>query len=67
MARALCGDCKFWSDRLAYANGGGPVFAFCLNTESPKHNRDNGGERGYTAQHDGCAQHELGDPVDSAA
>lgn len=25
-----CENCRFWGERLAYAEGGGPVMAYCL-------------------------------------
>ena len=31
-----CENCRFWSDKLAQALGGGPVQAYCLAGDGPK-------------------------------
>lgn len=43
-----CSDCRFWSDRLAMAVGGGPVKAVCLVTDGPLSGQ-------YTAGFQGCS------------
>lgn len=30
-----CGDCRFWSERVAMSIGGGPVQALCLSQHAP--------------------------------
>jgi hypothetical protein len=42
-----CEDCRFWSERLAQAVGGGPVEAYCLVEGGPFSGR-------YTAGSQGC-------------
>jgi hypothetical protein len=49
--------CKFWSELIAKAQGGGGVQALCLNPASPKH-----GE--YTFGRQGCDVGEAGEPID---
>lgn len=34
-----CGGCRYWSELLAQAIGGGPVEAYCLNDKSPHRQR----------------------------
>ena len=43
-----CETCRFWSERLAFAEGGGPVMAYCLAGKAER--RD-----GYTAGRFSCA------------
>ncbi len=45
-----CENCRFWSERLAQAIGGGPVEAYCLVQGGPLSGK-------YTAGYQGC---ELG-------
>jgi hypothetical protein len=62
---ARCATCRYWSDKLAYANVPGPMFAYCLMIESPRYGKVNGDEkRGYTSERDGCEKHETGRPID---
>lgn len=42
-----CENCRFWSERFAYAEGGGPVMAMCLVDTGPL-------SRKYTAGYQGC-------------
>jgi hypothetical protein len=42
-----CANCRFWSERLAQAIGGGPVEAYCLVGDGPYRGR-------YTTATMGC-------------
>ncbi len=44
-----CSECRYWSARLAYAIGGGPVQAMCLEKDSRHHGK-------YTTGRMVCAQ-----------
>lgn len=44
-----CQECRFWSERLAQAVGGGPVEAYCLVEGGPFSGR-------YTTGAQGCEQ-----------
>jgi hypothetical protein len=38
-----CSECRFWSDKLAQANGGRGVEAYCLSSDGPhKHTYTSG-------------------------
>ncbi len=50
-----CDGCKFWSELIAQAIGGGPVQAWCLNPDSPMYHR-------YA--HLGCEKHTPGRAID---
>lgn len=39
IADRTCSGCRWWSEMLAQAKGGGPVEAMCLNQESPNSTR----------------------------
>lgn len=34
-----CQTCRFWSDKLAQAMGGGPIEAYCLSQDGPRRGR----------------------------
>lgn len=48
-----CMGCRFWSEMIAKAEGGGPVQALCLNLESPRHSQ-------YTTGRSTCAAWKSG-------
>ncbi len=61
MPRQTCGGCKWWSEMIASAKGGGPIRAYCFNPKNPA--------KGYRERMtcDGCELKELGLPVDHPA
>ena len=50
-----CTGCKYWSEMIAKCDGGGPVVAMCLSSNSPK-------KQTYTLW--ACDKYEAGEPVD---
>ena len=50
-----CDGCMWWSEMLAYADGGGPVKAMCLNESSPRYKK-------YSVM--GCDFKSDGPPID---
>lgn len=50
-----CDGCKFWSELIAEAVGGGPLKAMCLNSDSV-----------YSQEmtYQGCTKFELGPSID---
>ena len=55
-----CGGCRYWSDMVAQAVGGGPVEALCLSDDGPRHGK-------YTTERMSCEKwaHNLYGAVDS--
>ncbi len=63
-----CDTCRFWSERLAFCEGGGPVKAMCLCTGGPKDNEYTAGDNfcgGWKSGHYGAIDSpaEEGDEV----
>lgn len=46
-----CCNCRYWSDKLAMAEGCGPIKAYCLSNDGPLKEQ-------YTAGGNGCASWE---------
>jgi hypothetical protein len=45
-SRKNCNSCRYWSESIARAIGGGPIEAICLAGDSPNHGRYvNGNDR----------------------
>ena len=51
-----CDDCKYWSELLAYSDGGSPIKAMYLNEKSPRYQK-------YSAM--GCDCKIEGMPIDA--
>ena len=61
MKRATCEGCKFWSEMVASAEGGGPIRAYCLHESMA-------GKSYYTRMTcDGCEHYEAGVAIDHPA
>jgi len=46
MTPKICETCRYWSERVAFCEGGGPLNALCLSRSSPQNSRYTTG--GYT-------------------